>query len=161
MIGAFVIYLVYQKSDSIPTVVSPPAVIGTPSAGQPTPEPPSNLAPTSVTPSPTPVPPPPAPAPKPIATYKNGQYLGNVVDAYYGNVQVKAIISGGRLTDVQWLDYPQDRQRSLQISQYAMPILTSEAVQAQSAQVDIVSGATSTSGGFQASLASALAKAKA
>lgn len=92
--------------------------------------------------------------------YKNGEYTGNIADAYYGNVQVKATISGGKITDVQFLDYPNDRQNSIRINTYAMPILKSEAIQAQSAKVDVVSGATATSGAFQESLASTLAQAK-
>lgn len=115
------------------------------------------------TPAPTPKPAPqpnPAPAPKPAGQFKDGQYTGNSADAYYGNVQVQATISGGRLTGVQFLDYPQDRRQSQQISSYALPRLTQEAIAAQSANVDIVSSATQTSLAFQQSLASALAQAK-
>lgn len=107
---------------------------------------------------PKPVPAPTAPAPK--GAYRDGQYIGNSVDVYYGNVQVKAIISGGKLTDVQFLDYPHDRSTSLSIANYAMPILRSEAISAQSANVDGVSGATHTSAGFVESLGGALAQAK-
>jgi uncharacterized protein with FMN-binding domain len=92
--------------------------------------------------------------------FKDGQYTGPSTDAFYGNVQVKAIISGGKITDVQFLDYPQDRSHSVEINTYAMPILKSEAIQAQSSQVDIVSGATATSQAFMQSLQSALAQAK-
>lgn len=91
--------------------------------------------------------------------YKNGQYTGSPADAYYGLVQVKVIISGGLITDIQFLDYPQDRQYSRQVSSYALPQLKSEAIQSQSSNVDIVSGATDTSRAFIQSLASALAKA--
>jgi uncharacterized protein with FMN-binding domain len=92
--------------------------------------------------------------------YKDGAYIGDSVDAYYGNVQVKTTISGGKITDVQFLDYPQDRNRSIEINTQAIPILKSEAIQVQNAQVDIVSGATQTSLGFQKSLQSALVKAQ-
>lgn len=99
--------------------------------------------------------------PAPVAgTYTNGSYTGTAVDAYYGTVQVKAIISGGRLTDVQILQAPSDRDTSSRITSQAMPILTQEAISAQSAQVSIVSGATQTSQGFIDSLTSALAQAK-
>lgn len=91
--------------------------------------------------------------------YKDGTYTGDVVDAFYGNVQVKAIVVGGKLTDVQFLDYPQDRHTSVEINTQAMPQLKSEAITAQSANVDIVSGATQTSRGFIQSLQSALQKA--
>lgn len=91
--------------------------------------------------------------------YRDGQYGGDVVDAYYGNVEVKALISGGRVTDVQFVQYPSDRRTSMMINSQAMPMLKQEAIQAQSANVDIVSGATATSQAFRQSLQSALAKA--
>lgn len=91
--------------------------------------------------------------------YKDGQYIGDTIDVYYGNVQVKAIVQSGKLTDIQFLDYPRDRQTSLEIANMSLPILRSEAISAQSAKVDGVSGATETSRGFILSLQSALAKA--
>jgi uncharacterized protein with FMN-binding domain len=94
------------------------------------------------------------------ALYKDGQYDGRVADAYYGNVQVRAIVQGGKLTDVQFLSYPSDRNQSVEINSYALPILKSEAIKAQSAQVNIVSGATNTSNAFINSLSSALSQAK-
>ena len=102
----------------------------------------------------------PSPAPAAIGLYRNGSYNGDSVDAYFGNVQVEAIVSGGKLADVKILTYPNDRSTSLHINNSALPKLVQEAIASQSAQVDIVSGATQTSQGFQASLASALAKAK-
>ncbi len=93
-------------------------------------------------------------------TYKDGSYTGSVADAFYGNIQVRAIISGGKITDVKFLQYPNDRPNSVRINTQAMPFLTQEAVQAQSAQVDIVSGATDTSQAFVESLSSALAQAQ-
>lgn len=100
----------------------------------------------------------------PVATlvgskYKDGQFIGIVTDAYYGNVQVKVIISGGKITDIQFLDYPHDRRTSENINSQAMPYLKAEAMQVQNANVDIVSGATATSMAFQKSLQSALSKA--
>lgn len=92
--------------------------------------------------------------------YKDGEYTGTSADAYYGNIQVKAIISGGKLTDVQFLDHPQDRNTSIRINDYAMPILRSEAIQAQSANINTISGATDSSGAFKQSLQSALSQAK-
>ena len=92
--------------------------------------------------------------------YADGSYTGSPADAYYGMVQVKAIIRNGQIADVQFLQYPNDRDTSRAISAQAMPLLTQEAIQAQSAQVNGVSGATETSGAFVQSLASALALAK-
>ena len=93
------------------------------------------------------------------ALYKDGQYDGSIADAYYGNVQVRVIIQGGNLTDVQFLSYPNDRNQSIEINSYALPILKSEAIKVQSAQVDIVSGATNTSRAFINSLSPALSQA--
>ena len=92
--------------------------------------------------------------------YQDGQYIGQAVDVYYGNVQVKAVIQSGKIVDVQFLDYPQDRSTSREIAAMSMPILRSEAISAQNFNVDGVSGATETSRGFVLSLQSALAKAK-
>lgn len=93
-------------------------------------------------------------------TYRNGEYIGPVVDAYYGNVQVKAVIEDGKLTDVVFMDYPHSRQTSERVNQQAMPYLKEEAIQAQSWDVDNVTGATQTSLAFKKSLQSALEKAK-
>lgn len=93
--------------------------------------------------------------------YKNGAYKGPAVADYYGTVQVEAVISGGKLANVKFLQYPNEHRTSVFINQQAMPMLTREAVQAQSANVNGVSGATFTSEGFVRSLASALASAKA
>lgn len=92
--------------------------------------------------------------------YKDGSYTGSVADAFYGNIQVKAVISGGKITDVQFLQYPSDRNTSIEINTQAMPYLKQEAIAAQNAQVDIVSGATDSSQAFRQSLQSALDQAK-
>ena len=92
--------------------------------------------------------------------YKDGSYTGTSADAFYGNIQVKAIITNGKITDVQFLDSPHNAENSLRINAMARPILTQEAIQAQSANVDGASGATFSSRAFVESLASALAQAK-
>lgn len=119
----------------------------------------TNPKPKPVTTTPTPVVV--VPAPKPKGQYKDGSYTGPVVDAYYGNVQVQAVISGGRLVAVKFLDYPHDRSNSVLINSNATPALSQEAVSAQSANVDAVSGASFTSAAFKSSLAAALSQAKA
>jgi uncharacterized protein with FMN-binding domain len=73
---------------------------------------------------------------------------------------VRAIIQDGRIMDVQFLEYPQDRRTSARINSRAVPALRREAIQAQNAQVDIISGATLTSEAFIQSLQSALDQAK-
>lgn len=122
-------------------------------------------APATPAPAPSPTPTTPAPTPNPAPTpvsakYKNGTYLGPTANSIYGPVQVSATISGGKLTTVTVLQYPKDRANSAEISSRSLPILQSEAVQSQSATVDIVSGATQTSEAFTQSLASALASAQ-
>jgi uncharacterized protein with FMN-binding domain len=92
-----------------------------------------------------------------LGAFKNGTYTGPITDAYYGNVQVQATVSGGKLADVQFLQYPSDRRTSQQINSRATVQLKSEAIQAQSANVNMVSGATETSKAFKISLGSALA----
>ncbi len=91
--------------------------------------------------------------------YKSGSYTGAAADAQWGNIQVKITIQNGRLTNVQFLQYPNHRDRSVEINNYAMPQLSSEAISAQSAQVDIISGATDTSEAFIQSLGDALSQA--
>jgi uncharacterized protein with FMN-binding domain len=100
------------------------------------------------------------PTPIPGAVYKNGTYTGPEVDVYYGLVQVKAIVQNGKISDVQFLEFPNDRQTSRFINSQAMPWLQQEAIRSQNANVDIISGATLTSEGFIMSLKAALQTAK-
>ena len=88
--------------------------------------------------------------------YKDGSYDGSVADAYYGNVQVRATVQNGQLASVRILQYPSDRNTSRYINSQALPMLKQEAIQAQSGQVDFVSGATLTSQAFVRSLTDAL-----
>ncbi len=120
---------------------------------------PTAVPPTSA-PIPTAVPVVPTPTKKSQGQYKDGTYTGPEVDAFYGLVQVQAIVQNGRISKVQFLDYPNDRRTSVRINTVAVPYLQSEAVQAQSANVDIISGATLTSEAFAQSLQTALNTAK-
>ena len=92
--------------------------------------------------------------------FKDGDFTGLVADAYYGNVRVQAVIRDGKIDDVLFLDHPGDRKKSVEINGRAMPLLTAETIRAQSARVDIVSGATLTSQAFIESLGDALTQAK-
>ena len=92
-------------------------------------------------------------------TFKDGNYTGSVADAYYGSVQVEVTISGGKITNVKFLQYPDTHATSVVINQQAMPYLEQEAIHAQSANVQLISGATFTSQAFQQSLSSALSRA--
>jgi uncharacterized protein with FMN-binding domain len=102
----------------------------------------------------------PAPPQQPSGRYANGDFTGPSTDTNWGTVQVVAHIQNGAVIDVEPIDYPQHRRRSIQINEWALPTLAREAIQAQSADVDIVSQATTTSVGYLQSLAGALAQAK-
>jgi uncharacterized protein with FMN-binding domain len=84
-----------------------------------------------------------------------GQLTGSTIQTPFGYVQVQVTLQGGMITDVQTLQLPSGG-RSSEISQYAAPQLRSEVLQAQSAQVDSVSGATYTSQAYRQSLQAAL-----
>ncbi len=92
--------------------------------------------------------------------YKDGVYTVPQIDAYYGMVEVQATIQNGQIASVQFLQYPSDRRTSQRINSIAMPWLQQEAVQAQSANVALISGATLTSEAFVYSLDAALKTAK-
>jgi len=85
----------------------------------------------------------------------DGSFQGSVIDTRYGPVQVEALVKGGRLSNVVVLQQT-DGGRSSQIDSYALPLLTAEALKAQSANIDVVSGATYTSTGYAQSLQAAL-----
>jgi uncharacterized protein with FMN-binding domain len=109
----------------------------------------------------TPIPAPtPTPVTKPKGQYADGTYTGAGADAYYGTVQIQAVIQNGKLVTVNFLQYPNDRSTSRYINAQAMPQLKSEAIAAQSANVSGVSGASDTSAAFIQSLGDALAQAK-
>ncbi len=93
-------------------------------------------------------------------SYKNGTYTGPAVDVFYGLVQVQVVIQNGQIANVKFLQFPNDRRTSQEINSQAMPWLTQEAIQVQSANVDIITGATLTSEGFANSLQAALQSAK-
>ena len=91
--------------------------------------------------------------------YADGVYTGPPADAYYGIIQIQALVQGGQLTALKVLKYPSDRRTSVSINRQALPMLRDEAIRAQSANVDIISGATLTSRAFIQSLRGALKKA--
>lgn len=103
----------------------------------------------------------PPPSATSTSAYKDGSYTGSVADAFYGKLQVKVTISGGLITNVTYPQYPNAPGHTTDVSNATLPVLTQEAIKIQSANVDIVSGATQTSQAFQQSLASALVQAKA
>jgi uncharacterized protein with FMN-binding domain len=81
---------------------------------------------------------------------------GSVASTQWGPVQVELSVAGGTITKVSVLQYPSGNGKDDEINSYALPILTRETIDAQSARIDMVSGATVTSGGYVQSLQSAL-----
>lgn len=81
---------------------------------------------------------------------------GETVQTRWGPVQVRVTLKNGRITDVTAVSYPTDNPRDQEINSYALPQLRREALAAQSASIDSVSGATYTSDGYKQSLQSAL-----
>jgi uncharacterized protein with FMN-binding domain len=140
VVGCFALYSFHQRHGGSSVVIKAPATAATQS-----PTSSSGSTGTSTTPA---------------ASYKDGQYTGTAADAIYGFIQVEAVISGGKLTDVKFLQTPNDRDTSIMINSQATPYLKQEALQAQSANVSGVSGATDSSQAFIQSLSSALKQAQ-
>jgi uncharacterized protein with FMN-binding domain len=85
---------------------------------------------------------------------------GDSADTRYGPVQVKITAANGKITTVDAIDYPQNDPRDQEINSFAIPQLNQEALAADGASIDVVSGATYTSDGYVQSLQSALDKLK-
>ncbi len=101
--------------------------------------------------------PPPSKAPPSTATSATTKTVdGPVIGTPYGDVQVRALLRGSQIVDVQPLILPSDRSRSRRISEQAAPLLRTEALRAQSANIDLLSGASYTSEGYAESLQGAL-----
>jgi uncharacterized protein with FMN-binding domain len=83
-------------------------------------------------------------------------YSGGTASTRWGDVQVTITVADGRITDVRVPVHPSGNGRDLQINSYALPILVRETLDAQSAQIDTVSGATVTTDGYRHSLQAAL-----
>ena len=91
-----------------------------------------------------------------LAAGKAGNVItGTAASTRYGLVQVQITVSGSTIVSATATTYPTGGRNS-EISSYAVPILQKEAVTAQNAQIDTVSGATFTSVGYQTSLQAAL-----
>jgi uncharacterized protein with FMN-binding domain len=104
----------------------------------------------------TPTPKPSAPTTTKKATATTRTVTGDTVDTNYGPVQVRVTLKGSTITDVAAIQLPQDKQRDIEIDNFAVPQLRQEALDAQSAQINSISGATYTSEGYIRSLQSAL-----
>ena len=86
----------------------------------------------------------------------SGTYTGDSVMTRWGAVQVEITVSDGKITAAEAVEYPQANARDRQINASALPVLAQEATQAQSADIDAISGATVTSDGYIQSLQSAI-----
>jgi uncharacterized protein with FMN-binding domain len=81
---------------------------------------------------------------------------GSVAETQWGPVQVQLTVTSGDIADIQVIQYPSGNPRDSEINSYALPVLIQETLDAQSADIDMVSGATVTSVGYTQSLQSAL-----
>ena len=84
---------------------------------------------------------------------------GDAADTRYGPVQVAITVDGKKITKIDVVEYPTESGRDREINSYAIPQLNQEAMAAQSANIDGVSGATYTADGYTRSLQSAIDKA--
>jgi uncharacterized protein with FMN-binding domain len=132
-----------------------PHSLGVGAAVQPTPSPIPTSTPSPDAPATTPKA---SPSPSTPAA-PSGTFSGSDFPNRFGDVAVRVVISNGRITDVQALQLPSDRAQSAYISEVAGPMLRSEVLQAQSANIDIISGATYTSQSYAQSVESALQQA--
>ncbi len=114
---------------------------------------PAATTPAATTPAPT--------TPAATATAKadataGGTFTGAVSSNRWGPVQVKITIAAGQITNVRAIQTPASKPKSVRINDRAVPMLKSEALTAQSAQINTISGATYTSDSYALSLQSAL-----
>ncbi|MDX3321748.1 FMN-binding protein [Streptomyces violaceoruber] len=86
---------------------------------------------------------------------------GPAVQTRYGAVQVQLTLDGSRIVAARAVQSPGGDPRSRQINASAVPALIRETLNAQSAHLDTVSGATYTSEGYIGSLQSALDRTRA
>jgi len=103
----------------------------------------------------------PSSKPSPSATSQSagGTFTGDPASARYGDVQVQIDVTSGHIDDIRVVQYPNSNRRDVAINQRAIPVLIAGSLAAQSANIDVVSGATYTSRGYQKSLQSAIDKA--
>ena len=93
------------------------------------------------------------------STYKDGTYTGTTVQHQYGSVTVTVTISGGKITNVTAQALDGGDRRSQSIDSQAVPMMKTEVLSANSANVSTIGGATYTTTAYITSLQSALAKA--
>ena len=124
---------------------------GSTAIAEATPTPAATDSTTSTDPAATATPTPTRPRRRPAAV----TVTGSTIATRFGDVAVQITIDSGKITDVQSIALPTGRH-SGEISDYVAPILASEVLQAQSANIDIVSGATYTTEAYAESVQSAI-----
>jgi uncharacterized protein with FMN-binding domain len=97
-----------------------------------------------------------ATAPPALAPTANGTFTGTSADTRWGPVQVRVTVAAGHITAVDVVEYPTENRKDQEINADAVPELVSETLDAQGADIDMISGATVTSTGYVQSLQSAL-----
>lgn len=134
-----------------------------PSAPAPTTAPPSKGAAKTTAPGSTkttkPTAAPTTTKPPPPGGLKAGTFAGAPSTNEYGTIKVTITVSGGKVTNLA-ASYPTSPSRTASINSNAIPKLRQEALTAQSAKINTISGATYTSGSYKISLQSALDQAK-
>lgn len=83
-------------------------------------------------------------------------YVGDEVTTPFGVVQVKITVADGTITAAEAVQVPMRDRHDQMINSRAVPVYNSEAVDAQSAEIDAVSGATVTWEAYTESLQSAI-----
>jgi uncharacterized protein with FMN-binding domain len=125
-----------------PAPTGPPATTGpAPTATQTSPHPTATSAPST----------PHATAGAAVRTFK-----GSAVQNQLGVVLVSVTLRGTQIIAVNTLQMPFDHPRSQYISEQVAPMLLQEVLAAQSAQIDVIGGATYTTESYAQSLQAAL-----
>lgn len=149
-ITAVVLLFGYRTSTSNPA--SAATAIGTASTGGTT----TGVATTATPAAPTTATSAAASKTTPATTSASKTVTGQTAQTRYGPVQVQLKVTGKTITAVTVLQSPSGNGRDVEINDAALPVLSQETIQAQSAHIDSVSGATYTSTGYATSLQSAL-----
>jgi len=153
-----------NSTPDTPASSGAPAVSGSPTAipsrsNGPSPAPTATKTASAPTPARSALPRSAAPPKSGGSGLRTGTYAGTAVSHKYGTVKVTITVASGRMTNAT-AAYTASSQLSEKINSDAMPKLRSEALAAQSANIDTVSGATYTSGAYRSSLQAALDRAR-
>jgi uncharacterized protein with FMN-binding domain len=140
-----IVVLLFGYHTSTNSTATPPTTASTsqPSSSSPSPSPPSPSPPSS-------------PSPSSSAASNSETFKGSVAQTRWGPVQVQITTKDGKVTAVDVIEYPTQNPRDVEINDQALPVLVAETLEAQSAEIDMVSGATVTSEGYLQSLQAAL-----